>query len=98
MSEEIEHPGMAQRRQLLSAIVDAFREDDDWSDHIVCGFALVVELAGSDGGRGVAARSSDANGDTDLTPWAATGLLRFAWSEGMFDAADPDDEDEGDEP
>lgn len=91
---ELERPAMRQRRQLLEAVADALQLDDEWAGKVVSGFALVVELVGPDGGRGIAARSSDATGDTDLTPWAAEGLLRYALGEGMFESYDPDDDDD----
>lgn len=92
-----DHPLVAQRRRLLSVISETFQDDREWEGRVVCGFALVVELAGPDGERGLASRSSDATGDTDLTPWAANGLLNFALAEEMFDGevvVSEEDEDE----
>lgn len=101
MTDDTAHHLLIQRRRLLEAVVDAMRADPEWEGHVVCGFALVVELAGADGQRGIATRSSDATGDTDLTPWSANGLVNYALSDGMFDAIDldyeEDEEDDGDD-
>jgi hypothetical protein len=95
---------MEQREQLHEAVQEALRHDPAWSDTVVTGWALVVTTAGAAGGRGILVRSSNANGDTDLTGWEAEGVLTYALRNGMFEAemwdpstADSDDDDGSDD-
>jgi hypothetical protein len=90
--EEV-HPIVAQRRLLHAAIEEAIRADPDLDGHVCSGFLVVFEAAGADGMRWLCSRSGDALGESDLTPWAADGMVRYALEQGFFGA----DEEIGDE-
>ncbi len=102
MAIDEEHHSIAARRLLHRAVEEAVQVDPELEGSVVVGWALVAELATRDQGRWLIARSGDATGETDLTPWQAQGMTDYATGSGMFDAitfnpegdAEVDDEDE----
>lgn len=83
-----------QRRLVHQALEQVLQLEE--RARVLSGWVVVYETADEDGGRTLSCMSGDAFGETDLTPWAAEGLLRYVGSRGdeflvVMEEADDDD-------